>query len=438
MTTLRTIGVTEFLGQGIDDINFNFDTVLQVAQSTRASDNDSGICVPVLMTMGANAQRWVIPSGVVGDFVLFDHGFAIRADQFSVVGNEVVLTYVPSGVPAYAITIAWCATKGGILPPVSLVQDPDLGVTYWRLPAGRGVNVLIFDHGRLLRRDQYQVDGDLVHLLYSPSGPYDIAASWGAGGPGITAPIKIDQQFPLTLDTIHYLLPADRGETVIITDHGLVLDVQDYTIDYDQNIVQLNYTPAEPLDIAAAWGFVMDGVYIEDVLLNPPPNGVNGTFYLPTDPHADSLRLRAVLSNGSVVDYIRGTNYKLVGRRIEFLTAVPPNNSTLLGSFGSSVYFNPTATDNPEIGTSNTSVTLVRGVELNVDTIKRHFIYNPDTSLAEVQFLDGVTVIKSATFTYLGDGRIDTIVETAAGRTVTRTYVYDANLNVLDIVQTVT
>ena len=330
---LRTIDRTELLARGVDDINFNFDTILTIAETVQASDNDSGLAAPVLMVQGTDNQHWIVPQAALNKTsVVLDHGLILHADQYTINDGIVALGYTPQ--QPYAISLAWSPTLAGISIPIALAQD-NAGTRYWRLPDYASVNVLVHDHGRTLRRDEYSIEGTLVTLNYDPTQPFDIAGSWGLGGPGVTSPVSLvqDQADP-TGKT--FILPVDHGKTLLIFDHGLMLDAQDYTIDSDAGKIALTYIPAPTVDIASAWGITMDGQFMENVIATPSPDGAITAFLLPQDPVTNTLRMRARLANGTTIYYTKGTDFTQTGRRVVFST-VPPIGSTLFASMMTAV-----------------------------------------------------------------------------------------------------
>lgn len=339
---LKTIDPTQFFADGVADINANFNTVLQIAQTQAAAHSDSGLASPVLMEQEnvEDLQRWKLPEGCTDVFILFDHGFALRADQYTVSDGVVELAYTPA--EPFALAAAWSPTLAGVTPPVSLTRGDNK--KQWLLPNDASVNVLVFDRGQVLNRSEYWIDENVIYLVNDPISDvnqpdeYDISASWGSSGPGMTVPVVLEQG-----DTLRdWTLPTDVGKTVLVTDHGLLLDAQDYTVDLDTLTVTLNYDP-EPgtygtYAIAAFWGFTMDGLFMENVV--PLPTADPKVFILPQDPIAHTLRLRARSSNGNAIThYVRGTDYTVVGRKITFGTA-PEAGSTLLASMIAAVLNN--------------------------------------------------------------------------------------------------
>lgn len=433
MDPLNVIDPASFFGDGIVKINENFTNLQQQVQALKLTEDYSGIATPVVMTMGSTNQHWLKPAGLVGPFLLFDHGFAIREDQYTETATEIVLNYVPAS--PYAITIGWNLARAAMTPPVALTQHATLGTRFWVLPDERGLNPWIFYSGRLLKQTEYVIDGNIVELLFNPI-TFDIAASWGSGGPGMTAPVLLVQQFPLTLDTAHFLVPPGSGPVLIVQDHGLTLDSDDYSVNLNTGIITLNYSAIEPLDVTASWGFPLDGLYLEETILTPLPDGVRTEFILPGDPLPGTLRLRTKLSDGSLVFHVPGDDFEVVGRRVT-MTAAPPADSKLLAAMSTVTHFSQLAPENPHLGTTNSSVTVHQGVEINIDTLDKHCVYNLDQTLQSVKWLDGATVIKQIDCTYDVEGRLDTLTEQAGGWTVVHTYIYDVNGNVEDVVKTV-
>lgn len=328
---IERIEPTQFAAEGFEAINRNFETVMETAQAFRAADNDSGLAIPVPMAMGADDRHWALPEGLVGPFIVLDHGLTLRSDDYSVVGDEVVLNYAPAA--PYRVFVAWSTTKAGITPPVPLTNRADLGVRYWELPEETGSSVLVFDGGRLLKRSEYAVEDRLVMLQYSPTLPATLSASWGAGGPGLIAPLPLRRLDPASADTTKFVLPRDAGRSVLILDHGVLLTGDDYVLDRTENLLTLKYVPAEPLDIAATWGYSMDGTFLEFSVLEPMPDGVNRVFRLAQTPVTDTVHLRARQADGSVVFYERNVDFTVTGRRVDFTVGVtPPAASTLMAA----------------------------------------------------------------------------------------------------------
>jgi len=279
-------------------------------------------------------NKFVIPEAAKGLMLALDHGIFLAASQFSIRPGQLALAYEPA-TPA-VVQLTWSGLGAGITSPKALTRITGKNERYWQLPVDYSTNVLVFDHGLLLRRDQYQVDGDVVILNYVPSDQpagFQVTAAWGAGGPGITPPTALERIPGATpLDTRYWQLPEDSGDSVLVFDHGIALDVQDYTVDLGKRVVQLNYSPTgNPFDISASWGFTMDGLFIENAVLSPSPNGSVVQFTIPQDPVVSSVRIRAKLLNGEVVYYERGVDYTIEGRRIVFAVA-PPAFSTLFAS----------------------------------------------------------------------------------------------------------
>lgn len=65
------------------------------------------------------------------------------------------------------------------------------------------------------------------------------------------------------------------------------------------------------------------------------------------------------------------------------------------------------------------------------------YTYNSDDSVQSIteKTVDG-TVISATVFTYTADGDVDTSIKTMNGQTVTTQYIYDANGNLTDTVNT--
>lgn len=424
--TLPILQPSDFFGIGVSKVNDALAELLTIAQTARGTDIDSGICAPVVMAMGADNQHWIIPEGVVGAFWVLDHGMVLPETEYSVVDGEIVLGYVP-GLP-YNLAIAWSATKNGVVPPVTLTQHPSLGDRYWVLPDGYGVNVLVFDYGRLLRRDQYQVKDGIVILNYTPLAPYKITASWGSGSPGLLPPRAIDLVVPGSLDLVHLQLPPDFGPGVLITDHGFILDSTDYSYNTTTGVVTLNYVPTEPLDIAATWGLRLEGVFVTGVSASPAPDGVVTAFMLANAPVTDTLQLSARLLDGSIEYYVNHVDYDVIGRNVYFKNGtVPPDESVLVADMMSVIVdFGKSAAN-----ATDPDVVIERGESVNISPYTTVWTRNPDGSLAQVEIKLGAVTVKTYQWTYNGDGTLATTIESGGGNTVTVTFQYDGNGNVV-------
>jgi len=211
------IDQTQFLLEAVTTINDNFDTLSTQVAGTMASVLDSGLTPPILLSQGVDNQHWLLPAGVTSlGVIVSDHGLILRADQYSVANGIVILNYVPSAT--YAIDACWSTTKTGITTPLALVNNTVLGPLYWTLNSDTGSNVLVLDHGRILDRSQYAVTDSNVVLNYNPATPWDIAAAWGRGGPGMPAPVPCTQQ--VAGDALHWLLPSGFGKTIQVFDIG--------------------------------------------------------------------------------------------------------------------------------------------------------------------------------------------------------------------------
>jgi hypothetical protein len=240
------------------------------------------------------------------------------------------------------------------------------------------------------------------------------------------------QQFPGSLDTAHFVLPPGHGRTVLVHDYGLTLDSTDYTVNYNTGLVTLNYAAAEPLDVTVSWGLPLDGLYLTEVQLTPVADGSRTSFILPADAMPGTLRVWARLTDESLAYFAPVDDYTVVGRRIDFAVA-PPNGARILASLSTVTHFSQLSPENPQLGTSNQSVIVVQGVEINIDSLKKHYNYNLDQTVSEILWLDGVDVVKRIAYTYNLNGTLATVVEEAGGRTVTYTYAYDVNGNVQDV-----
>jgi hypothetical protein len=280
------------------------------------------------------SNKFVVPEAAAGLMLALDHGIFLAAPQFSIRPGLLSLDYEPA--EPLAVQLTWSGLGAGITTPRALTRISGENERYWQLPEDYSTNVLVFDHGLILRRDQYQIDGDRVILNYVPSDQpagFQITAAWGAGGPGITPPVALERLPGASeLDTRFWQLPEDSGDSVLVFDHGIALDAQDYVVDYKRRVVTLSYTPTgSPFDIAASWGFTMDGLFLENAVLSPNPNGSTVEFIIPQDPVVNSVRIRAKLLNGQVVYYKRGVDFTVEGRKIRFAVA-PPAFSTLFAS----------------------------------------------------------------------------------------------------------
>lgn len=435
--TLPQLQPSDFFGNGVSVVNDAFAQLLTIAQTIRGTDIDSGICAPVIMTMGSDNQHWIIPVGVIGNIWVLDHGMVLPEDQYSIVSGEVVLVYTPA--TPYNLTIAWSSSKNGMVPPVTLTQHPTLGDRYWVLPPEAGPNALAFDHGRVLRRDQYAIQGNLVVLNYTPTNPYAIAAAWGSSGPGLVTPrtIPLVDQNPMPLDLVHYQLPPDFGRSVLLSDHGFFLDQSDYTYDNVTGIATVNYVPVEPVDIAATWGLILEGVYLASVPLSPAPDGSITVFTLGNAPVTDTIQLSALLTSGATTYYVNHVDYEIVGKRVTFLTGAPPSGAILSASM-MSVIVDHLGTGGDSLGSGDSSVVIEQGETLNISPLNTTWSNNGDGLLAQITVTNGATTIKTYGWTYNTDGSVATTTETAAGHTVTITYTYDVNGRVAGTTKTVT
>lgn len=313
-------------------INANFNAVLQTAQSLRQSDNDSGLASPGLMTMGATNKNWLLPAGLSGSFIVIDYGIVLTEDQYTVADGVVTLNYTPAAVNGqYGLAVTWSASGTGVTPPVLLTVVPTLGPLYWQLPPGAGTNPLVFDHGRTLMRSEYTVEGDVIQLnnapVQNPDGSYTISASWGASGPGVVPPVLL----PMGDTNKKYVLPTDHGRTVVITDNGLVLRSDDFSVDLATGIVTLAYVPANTAAIGAFWGFEMDGVYLQGIEPTPQPDGTIKDFYFDFEPIVSTVLLKVTLANGTSRYYTQGTDFSVRGRRLR-LNVAPPVGAILICS----------------------------------------------------------------------------------------------------------
>jgi hypothetical protein len=421
--TIPQVQAADFFGDGISKINDALAYVLNVAQTLRASDVDSGVGSPVLMEQGSSIRRWVIPDGAVGTLNVLDHGRMLKVTEFSIdtATNEVLLTYDPSS--PYNLSAVWSSSRGGLTVPVALTEvggDP----TMWQLPPEAGVNVQVLDHGRLLRRDEFKIVSGVVQLTYTPATTYDISACWGSGGPGMRPIVGITQPDAIGNPRL-FNLPVDHGRSVQILDYGFLLSADDYTLDLDAHTVLLHYNPAQPYDVAVSWGYPVVGIYFASEVPTPVPDGVVQTFTLAVTPVTDTIVLRATLSNGSVVFYTQYEDFVVRGRQIQFLGSTkPPSGSTLAASFMSTLLSAGSGTAGPG---SNTTVTITHGVDLQQDTLTKVVTTNADGTIAGIQYTDGATVVKTVTFSYNPNGSLASVVEEADGKTFTQNHTYDVN-----------
>jgi len=410
----------DFFGTGVQKINTALSQVLNVAETFRAADVDSGIGTPILTQQGSSVTRWKLPAGVVGVVNVLDHGVMLRQDQFAVdyTTGEVVLGYTPG--LHYNISVVWSPSKGGFTTPVSLAQD-GTNPRRWRLPQVAGVNVLILDHGRLLRRDEYQIQDGIATLSYNPAAPYDISAAWGAGGPGIR-PFQIITLADPAVSNV-FKLPEDFGRSITVTDYGFILSEDDYSVDRFNKTVTLNYVPAMPLNVAVSWGYPVSGVFSRDLRLSPDPDGVNKDFVLPFAPVVDTLLVTAYLSNGLVQYYNQYADYTVSGRVLKFsATTTPPVGSKLIVSMMSTLL----STGEGSVAETNQTVHFKYGVDLAQDTLVKNVLMTSEGAVTAIQYLDGATLVKSITFSYNTNGSLASVVETAGGKTFTQTFSYDA------------
>lgn len=76
------------------------------------------------------------------------------------------------------------------------------------------------------------------------------------------------------------------------------------------------------------------------------------------------------------------------------------------------------------LGATNQSVNYTKMVDANVDTRSMEFGYNADGTIATVTEKDGLTVVKTTTFSYT-NGDMTQAVTVVGGKTITETYSYD-------------
>lgn len=422
---MQAVPLSALVGQGIDIINANFAELMGLSLSSSLTDIGSGFSVPVLMAMGADNLHWVVPANLAGRPVVFDHGAMLEQSEYSIVGNEVVLVNPPA-MP-YAISIATNRSGAGITRPIALTQHPTLGATYWLLPDGYGRNVLVYDHGRLLNRNMFRVVNDMVELMYTPTTPFEIYASWGHGGPGVVPPVALEREFPLGMDYQHWLLPKGFGPNVQVIDSGYLLDAADYSVNLVTGKIQLNYVPASPYNISALWGWPLVGQYIHEAELSPAPDGVAQEFLLPEDVLGEVVLLRA-RETATVSDtfYSQGADFIVEGRRVLFQGAVTPAAGTrLLASFGTPNAYLPAQ---GTLGANNQTVTVQEGVLLEANTLSQEVTYVGASDVIDtITWYDGVTPVLVITYTYDVEGRVETEAYAANGVTITRTLTYDLN-----------
>lgn len=434
---MQSIVASDFFATGIDKLNDNFAELQTIAQTLRASDNDSGLAAPVLMSMGADNQHWVLPSNLSGPYVVFDNKLILREDQFDEVNGEVVLGYAPSA--PYDIRVAWSTTRSGITKPVRLTQHPTKGNQYWMLPEGYGPNVLAVDQGRFLDRDSYRIENDTLVLDYAPQaggdGTPEISACWGAGGPGMTAPVYLEKSNVDPLDITHFTIPLSaRNQTLLIQDHGLTLAAADYVVDNTTGILSLNYVPAEPLKISGSWGFTMDGLYMESVGTSMDPDGVETEFVLAQEPQIGTILVKTVDNTTKAeTHYNLYDDFVVDGRRLRFINGVvPASNTKIVVSMMTSVF-----TSQKSLTSNAGAVVADASVYLLTNTLVEEVTENPDGTLQQVLLKDNGVVVMTIDFTYNADGTLATRVEQAAGQTTTRTYNYDAGGKLLNVTKTV-
>lgn len=427
--SINTINPGDFFGTGLSTINSNFSNLQTIAQSLRASDDNSGLTVPVLMVQGTSAQYWVKPLGVNGPYVVLDHGILLGADQYSEANGIITLSYTPSA--PLAISIAWCTTKGGITRPIPLIQSASLGIHYWGIPAQAGPNILVFDQGAIVARENYSIVNGNIFLTYTPmngsTGYPDIKASWGAGGPGMVPPRKLARLSDTSLDLKNFLVPQGAGDTIWIFDHGFALDVSDFTI--NSGIITLNYTPAEPLKIYASWGYRTSGLFFQQVSVTPAPDGTNNVFTLAQEPTIDTLSISALLADGATSNYYDPyLNFTVEGRTLTFLAGfTPPAGSTLEASMMTSVFTSPSQA----ITSGSGDVVLEPSIVLVTEKTIEEILMNSDGTIQKVTFRDNGSIVATISWTYTTFGGVLTRVDTGAGTTVTRTYTYDSSNNLL-------
>jgi len=338
---LQPLDPMTFFAQGLQQIDDQFAYLANIATAAGSTRGDSGLITPVVMLPGSSATEWLLPEGATGKVLVVDHGFVQAEDQYTVdyVARTVTLAYTPA-MP-YAVSAMWSPSKGGITAPVPLSNATALGVEYWDLPVTAGVNVLVFERGRVLRRDEYTVDYEnrVVRLSFAPVGPtYDVMASWAQGGPGIIPP-ELVPPVSLAPGNRDFTLPPYRGESLLVLDHGLVLNASDYTIS-PTGVLTLGYNPALPLNIAVSWGQTMSGMYLFDENPVPTPDGINTVFTLGQEPIVDTIRLWAELPNGTLVTYAEGVDFTVTGRRLDF-TAAPPDETVLHCSYSTVIMLQP-------------------------------------------------------------------------------------------------
>lgn len=423
--TIPILTPLDFFNDGVDKVNDALSQLQVMAQTARGTDIDSGLSAPFPMAIAGDNQHWTKPAGVAGQYWVLDHGMVLPKSSYTDVNGQIVLAYVPA--TPYNIAITWSASRNGMVPPTDLSQHPTLGNRYWLLPQGHGVNVIVFDHGRVLRRDQYKVVAGVVILSYTPATVYAISAAWASGGPGITTPRTILQTDVGSLDVIHYQLPKDFGPSVLVTDHGFFLSQANYSYNPQTGVVTIiGYVPVEPLDIAASWGLRLEGIYLDSVSTTPAPNGSSTAFTLSRPPVPDTVQVSAALVDGTVVYYANYVDYDVVDRFITFKGgAVPAAGATL------NVSMMCVVVDLSENVSNDESIAVSRGEVLNVSEHTTVWTTNTDGSLSEIEVKNGSDIIKTYSWNYNGDDTLASIVQAANGQTVTRTFQYDGNGEVI-------
>lgn len=321
-----------------EKLNESLDALETAAVARGTSLNYGGMQPPVAATAGVDDHNWTVTLAM-GEFppasiLAFDHGVALRADQFTYdpATGAIVIDpgYTPG--PPIVLTYGYNSSQKHIHPPVLASNIIALGALYFSVPAQAGHNLMVLDNGRFLRQDQWHFEMYLgARVIKVHSAPTSIAVSWGDDTPGMINPIPLVQVNP-PLDTIHWFVPAEAEGPVVVFDHGLPLRADQVRFEIDGTLTILGYSPTLPLDMAAAWGYRSDAGFVEKVLLDPLPDGVETSFNLPRYlPMGKTVRIRQMMVAGEAT-YSREIDFELDGRQVTF-TVAPPNEGQLLAEF---------------------------------------------------------------------------------------------------------